>query len=146
MVATHELMDPTTGEIVDGADTDGLITAYENVSRELELLRGARAEIACWLAARTSGDTRTRRLAGKTRLVKIEMPSTTWDNSRLKEAWHAYPQFREKYLRIAEVAPQLIEVNKLRDTTGESDLETFKRMVLSAEREPTGTPYVKVEK
>jgi len=141
-----EIEDPLTGELIDVSDVDALISCFENLKATAEQITYARGLIAQALAAKTESVTKTRRIAGKTRIAKIEMPSVKWDNAKLKEAYHAYPKFRDQYLRIAEVAPDMVQLNKLRNMTGEPDLETFKKIVLAAERPATGNPSITIEK
>lgn len=143
-----EIVDPLTGELVDPADHDALIDLYERCRAFDSKIYVAKVLAAKALAAATSGDTLTRRLVTKSgRKIKIEMPGTFFENSVLKEAWHSYPQFREQYLRIGTVEPQLREVKKLRNTTCDSEvLETFKKVVLAAEKPSGATPRITVEK
>jgi hypothetical protein len=138
-------VDPIAGEVIDPTDADALIDFYESMKSLDSQIYVAKQLAAKALAALTTGETKSRRLQGQRRKVKIEMPSTTWENSKLKEAWNSFPHLRETYLRIGTIEPQLVEIKKLRNTSGPPDLETFKSMVFAAEREPTGTPKVTIE-
>lgn len=140
-----EVVDPLTGEIVPVTDADALIELWTRLREIDQQIYAAKTATARALAALTTGEARTRRVQGQRLRCVVEMPPTNWDNSRLKEAWHAFPRWREEYLRIAEVAPNLREVAKLRNMSGPPDLETFRAMVLGAERESTATPRIKVE-
>ena len=144
--AIAEIEDPLTGELIDANDVDALITLFEQLKANMDAIATAKGLICQALAAKTEGDTKTRRIVGKTRAAKVEMPSTKWDNSKLKEAYHAYPGFRDLYLRIAKIEPDLRQVNKLRNTSGPADLELFKKIVLSAESPPTANPSITIEK
>lgn len=126
--------------------TDVLVDLFEEVrTQEADLYDRKRALVA-EIARRTEGDTKTRRLTGKDRTVKVEMPDDSWDQSILKEAFNAYPQHRDKCLKIGEINIQLREWKKIMNTTGEQDFNLFRDMVKSANRGPTGNPRVTIEK
>lgn len=144
-VVANELIDPTTGEIVDLADVDQMIDAWERLRKHDAEIYAAKATLARALAALTVGDTKARRVQGHRRKAVVEMPGASWDKPLLKEAWNAYPQFRDTYLRIETIAPQLREIKKIRSTSGPKDFETFKKIVLAAERPATANPSIKVE-
>lgn len=151
MVATaaglsHELDEVMTA-IVESDDTDALIDLFEVVKDLGGIQYAAKVEIARRLEAKTDSEAKTRRVVGKRRKCKIEMPSETWDNSILKEAWNSYPELAASYLRIDKVAVQAREVKKLAETS--SDQKTFcqfRQMVLAAKKPATGMPTVTVEK
>ena len=128
------------------SDVDALISCFESLKETADAISHARGLISQALAAKTDGDTKTRRVAGRTRIAKVEMPSTKWDNAKLKEAYNSYPAYRSQYLRIVEVAPDLRAVNKLRTMSGPPDLETFKKIVLAAEKPATNNPSITIEK
>lgn len=142
-----EIVDTTTGEVVDARDADALIALYERIDREYRERQGLRRLIAMAIARQTEeGESRTRRLRGATRLAKVEFPGDSWNQSILKEAWNAYPALRDEFLRIDSVAVKLREFKKLLGTTAPPDVETFKKMVAAANVGPTGTPSITVEK
>ena len=145
-IEAEEILDPLTGELVSVNDVDTLIDLLESLKRADEANYAATVQVRRALAAKAPHEKKTERVAGNRRAVKIEHPSKSWDNSKLKEAWNSYPKFRDQYLRISSIEPQLREVDKLRGTTGPADLESFKSMVLSAEREPTANARVSIEK
>lgn len=141
-----EIVDPFGGEVVSVTDIDGLIDLYEKMKRisdqayaVLQLVRRAAGNLA-------KGNTKTRRLQGDRRKAVIEMPGDSWDQSKLREAWHSYPHLREQCLRIDSIGVRLTEYKKLVNTTGTPDVETFKSMVKDANRGPTGLPTIKIEK
>lgn len=140
-----EIENPIDPELISTTDVDALIDAIEAWTKLDKEIYAAKTMAIRALVALTDSDARTRRIQGRRRKAVIEMPGTNWDNSKLKEAWNSYPQFRDQYLRIAEIAPQLREVNKLRETSGPPDLECFKSIIESAERQPTRNPTVKIE-
>jgi hypothetical protein len=141
-----ELVDPTTGEILDLADADTLISSFERVSIQANVFWEAKRKIAHAIAKLTEGEAKTRRVRGKERGAKVEMPDDAWVQSILKEVWNAYPKLRDDYLRIESVGVKLREWKKLKETSGEPDLEQLKKMLAQANMGPTGTPRVTVEK
>lgn len=145
---TPEIVDPLTGEVIAADDLDALIDLHERCKREADRLYVAKTLSAKALALATSGEAKTRRLVTASgRKIKVEMPSTTWNNATLKRCYAAFPpEIRDQYLRIEAIAPQLREVNKLRETTCEdATLAAFKQQVLAAEQPATSTPKVTVE-
>jgi len=141
------VLHPLSGELLDTKNVDGLIDAWEDLQAEEQRLRAARMAIALRLAeqAPREGDSHTTRLRGNRRKVRIEYPADSWDQSVLKEAWHAYPAFRDEYLRISEVSVNLREYSKALRENGPEPFGCFKRMLQSANRGPTGTPRIVVE-
>lgn len=144
--AVSEIMDPLTGELIRTDDVDGLVDLFESLKKQGDAICVARIEVQRALASQVPGEKKTERIVGRRRAVKIEHPSTTWDSSKLKEAWNSYPQFRDQYLSLGTITPKLVEVKKLKGTQGPPDLETFKNIVMSAERAPTGNPSITIEK
>lgn len=136
------------GEIVDLHDADALISAYEKIDKIDSQVYAVKAQLKQALGALTEGDKKTRRVAGRTRVAVITMPSGSWNNSKLKEAWNAYPQLRDQYLRIDSVAVKAVEFNKTKSmaVVDNPPLETFIAMVAAAEQPPSGNPSVKIEK
>lgn len=136
------------GEAIDSTDADALIAAYERIAKMNDTVYAVTVQIKQALGAMTEGTAKTRRVAGKSRVAVITMPSNTWNNSKLKEAYNSYPQFRDQYLRIESVAVKATEFNKTKTMTvvDNAPLETFLSMVASAENPPSGNPSVKIEK
>lgn len=144
-VSEYEIENPITRKAVPVDDADALIELVDAVNEKLRELYDARDRAALALAEKAEGTGKTRYVRGYKRVCKVEMPATSWDNARLKEAWYAYPALADEYLRVERIAPRLREVEKLRNTSGPPDFEQFKQMVLGAEREPTAPPRIKVE-
>lgn len=145
--ATPHIIMPD-GEAIDATDADALIAAYERIARMNDTVYAVTVQIKQALGAMTEGTAKTRRVAGKSRVAVLTMPGNTWNNSKLKEAYNAYPQLREQYLRIESVAVKAVEFNKTRNmaVVDNPPLETFLSMVASAEQPASGNPSVKVEK
>lgn len=136
------------GEAIDATDADALIAAYERIARMNDTVCAVTVQIKQALGAMTEGTAKTRRVAGKSRVAVLMMPGNTWNNSKLKEAWNSYPDLRDQYLRINEVAVKAVEFNKTRNmaVVDNPPLETFLSMVASAEQPASGNPQVKIEK
>lgn len=133
------------GEVVDRDDPDALIDAYEKV-RQLETVVDAlKGQLRKAIAQKTTGENKTRYLVGRRRKAKVTFPADQWDQGKLKEAWHSFPRLRDDYLRIAKVDPKLVEVRKLERSTGDDSFNTFRDMVLGANRGPQGLPTVSIE-
>jgi len=144
--APHIIM--PDGEAIDATDADALIAAYERIARMNDTVYAVTVQLKQALAAMTDSTAKTRRVAGKSRVAVLTMPSPSWNNAKLKEAWNSYPGLRDDYLRIDSVAVKAREFNKAREMTvvDNAPLETFLGMVASAEQPPSGNPTVKVEK
>ena len=141
-----DLIDPTTAEVIDRADADALISAWERCDAEAAKLYAARGHFATAIAALTTGDAKTRRLRGETRLARIEMAKDSWSQQILRELWQA-SRFAKEFLRISELAVNLIEYRKLASSTAtRSDLEEFRRRLTEANLGPGGTPRITVER
>lgn len=140
-----ELVHPETGEVIDAADVDAMASAYEAARRKENELYAFRRMLAERLAVMTTGESKTRRLRGQATRVKIEMPDDSWNNSLLKELWNSYPQLAVKYLRIERIGPQLREVKKLKNESGDVAFQMFKSIMLKANEGPRGTPKITIE-
>lgn len=141
-----EILDPQTGEIVEAGDADQLIDAWDRLKEMEAACRDFKTALATALCALTTDfETKTRRVRGQRRRAKIEMPDSSWEQSRLKEAWFAYPQYRDEFLTIATLRPKLLEVKKMLSEVGGLEFETFKKLLLSADLGPRGLPSVTVE-
>jgi hypothetical protein len=143
----EDLIDPVTGEIVDTGDLDQLADAFERV-RDIEKKLGAsKAMIVAAMTAMVSSDvtTRTVRVRGQRRRVKIELPDDSWDQSRLREAYDNYPQFRAEFLQIAEFRVRLRELRKSAAESGPKEFEDFKSLLRKANLGTRGIPRVTIE-
>lgn len=143
-------VDPTTSEIVDLDDADEMIDAFERIKAKLAELNDARVILVNAMAekARTgvvATTSRTLRLSGKRRMVKIELPPDGFNQSKLKEAYYAYPQFRDRCLSIATLSLKKVEYSKLQRESGTPDFNVFRNMLASACSGPAGNPTVTVE-
>lgn len=144
-----EIVNPLTGEIISLADVDGMIETFKQIKKHEQALAIAKREIALALVAKTDAagiTTKTRRVLGsRGQEAKIEMPDSSWDQGILREAWHSYPQHREKLLRIGELKVNAVEFKKAVNTASPDDFTTFVQMIVKAQRKPTGIARVTVE-
>jgi len=141
------LTHPITDAII-ADDPDSLIEAYQDIKAKGDQLYAVQIAIRTKLAAMTEGqsEAKTRRVQGRRHKVKVEMPSPGWDQSILKEAWNSYPALRDQVLKIDTVGVKAREWKKLAETAGAPDVETFRDMLKSAIKPPSGVPTITVEK
>ena len=139
------IQDPSTGEWIALNDVDGLIGFYERMDLYYHRSQALRREIAQALLELTTGDTKTRRLRGQNKQVKIELPSDSWEQGKLMEAWNSYPKYRDELLRVTGFRVLLTAYNKAVNTTGTPDFMQFVKMVTEANRGPVGSPRIVVE-
>ena len=92
---------PLTGELIALSDVDGLIDCFERLKAQSDAIYAVLILIRRTLADKAEGHAKTRRLRGRRRAVKIEMPGSSWSQGLLKEAFNSYPAFRDG---IAETA------------------------------------------
>lgn len=147
-----DIMCPLTGELASTDHPDDLADMVERLRNHLKddvvpILYQAEIALANMADRGESGTTRTCRVQGKRRKVKIVFPPTHWDQSQLKEAFNSFPKIRDNYLKVTELRPIIKEVSKLLGTTVRDNppLETFRKMVAHAACEPRGKPYVTIE-
>lgn len=143
-LSTH-ILDPITGELLDPADIDSLIDAYERIDARDKQHYAAKLAIRQALASRTEGDAKTRRVQGHRRKAIVEMPSDSWDQAKLKQIWELYPDLREQCLKIDSIGVKLREYKKLVNTSGTPEFQAFRDNVTAANKGQTGTPTVKIE-
>jgi hypothetical protein len=140
------LIHPLTGETVSPEDVDALADAWEQADGQFRQLAAYRAQLAAALFALAHpGDGRTCRVRGERRRVRLTLPEDAWDQAKLREAYHAYPQFRDEYLAIERLRVKARNLAKSEHETGPPAFETFLTMVRAANRGPVGTPHVAIE-
>jgi hypothetical protein len=153
MAEQHEIVEPLdlvdeSGEVIDRADPDALIAAYERTQAEKKrldsILWAIRLSI-CDLASKDD-QRKTLRVAGRERIAVLTQPDDSWDQARLKECWNSYPDLAPRYMRIKEIGVQLVEFKKLLSTYGTQDVETFKAMLQAANRGRLGLASIKIER
>jgi len=141
-----EIINPIDGECTSVGDVDGLVDMYVRVDALMGRLSSTKLRIREALAALSEGDAKTRRVRGQRRRVKLTFPSATFDQSKLKEAYHAFPQFRDEVLAIERLKVRLREYKKLvNEASSAADFTTFRDMLTGAERPAGGIPSVTIE-
>jgi hypothetical protein len=139
------LVPDSTAKVPDAVDE--LIDAYEQHDQAEKSARAAKLLVAAQLAALAPmcDGCRTTRLRGEHRRIKVEHPEDGWDQSRLKEAWHAFPKFRDEFLTISSLRVKLRDYKKAVHAKGPADFETFLGMLSAANRGPQGLPRIVLE-
>lgn len=143
--ADAEIINPFDGELVAVDDVDGLIDLYEKMKRVSDQAYGVMQLIRRAAGNLAKGDTKTRRLQGERRKAKVTRANDSWDQSILKEAFFSFPNLRDQVLKIDSVGVKLREYEKLKSTSGSPDVETFRDMVVRANRGVTGLPTIEIE-
>lgn len=145
-VIPDEVADPISGEIVNTHDTDSLIDALERIKEDLARINHFKATIVRAIAKFATGATKTQRVRGVRRTVKVETPDLYFDQSILKEAFHSYPSFSSEFIRIDRLAVKLREYAKLKSTTETNEARAlFQKMLIGAERPSTALPTITIE-
>ena len=129
----------------EAGDIDGMAIMLTNVKAEIAKLRATECILRTQLANMTTGDAKTRRLVGEMVKLKIEMPSDMWQQSVLKTLWVDDVEMSSIYLRVDRLAPNLREVKKLENASGNARFAEYKRRLLSARQASTSLPVVTVE-
>lgn len=136
---------PTTGEVVDLANADELIDCLERITKLDQTIYAAKQRVKSAIADLCTGDQKTRYVRGQRRRAKVESPSDSWDQPRLKEAWNSYPQHRESALKIATIGVKLMEFKKMEKESGPADFEQFRNMVAGAKKPSGAAPTITIE-
>lgn len=147
-LAQHEteIDDPLTGEVVRTDDVDGLIEMFERLDRENRRVYYTMCRIREALGKLTEGDAVTRRLKGRRKAAKVVMPDVKWEQSIVRECWQSYPSLRDEYLKIESIGVRMREYQKLVNTSGVPEIETFRNMLTAACKGRVGLPTVTVER
>lgn len=148
---------PFTGECFDRSNIDELINAYDAYSlakKEIDNFGGIIRTAMLELTADLPADQATRRLMGDERKAKLELADFRWDYKILFEAWSGFPKVAPSYLTLTQgIKPQLREVKKLIDLSenkqiskGSADVNSFAKILISANRGREGLPKITIEK
>jgi hypothetical protein len=142
--ATDKMADQFTGR---EPTVDEMISAYEHYEQAEKAARNSRLQIVAALAARVpqTDGSKTVRLRGDRRRVKIELPADAWEQGRLKQAWFAYPQYAQEFMKINTLSVRLREWKKALRESGPADFQMFISMLKDANRGPIGTPRIIIE-
>lgn len=133
------------GRQVDPDDIDGLIDAYEESKAVADQWYAFNRRIRELIGKHAEGEGKTLRVRGHERRAKLTLPDDGWDQSILKEAFNAYPQFRDEVLSIASLRVKAREWKKIKNETGPADFETFRSMIENANKGPQGLPTITIE-
>lgn len=136
---------PLTGELVAFDDADGLIDAYERVKAAEANLWACKRQLAESLYKLCKGDETTQRVMGKRRRVKVVAPDVTWNQSKLKQLWEAFPDWRLMAMRIGTLDINKRGLDMLLRTNGDENLEMYKARIREACNGPTGSPKLTIE-
>lgn len=141
------IMNPITGAVVNLDDIDSVIRACaenKQLKADLDTFDRTVREAA---VAFTTGTAKTRRIQGKTLKAKVEMGDVYPNQSILKEAYAAYPKYRDGYLTIASVNLKLREFKKLENlATDDPAFESFASMLKTAHQQGSvGSARVSIE-
>lgn len=133
------------GQICSCDDVDSLAEMLEQVKSEAAKLKAYEYAIRNAIAAKRPGSTKTERVQGDRYVCKVVTPDDSWEQATLKRLWKADPMQSEVYLRIATLAPNLTEVKKMINTSGNERFERYKAELLGAKRPSNSPPSVSVE-
>jgi hypothetical protein len=141
---THEILNPFSGEPVDGNDVDGLIDLLEEIREQEDRLHAARSAIVAALAnkAPQTGDSKTSHLRGLRRCVRIEYPDA-WSQRILRQVWEQFPERCQEFMRIASFGVRLRAYAELQTESGPDSFQRMRELLLSANRGPV--PRVTIE-
>jgi hypothetical protein len=141
-----ELTDPLTGECVPADDPDALIDAYERLRLAEGALTLYRQQLTAALAGLVcAAETRTRRVRGRRRRARLELPPDSWDQARLREAWERFPHLAGEVLQIQALRVRVREWRKLQAEVGPPDFQAFKSLLAEAHQGVRGLPRVTIE-
>ena len=133
------------GEVIDDTDADALIAAYEYADELDRTIYSRKNALRAAIGSLAKGDTKTRRVRGLSRRCKVTMPDNKLDQSRLKSAWNAYPQFRDEVLKIGVIDLKAREWSKRECESGPHDWMQFRKMISEAILPPVGLPKIEIE-
>lgn len=134
-----------SGLIASVGSVDELAGMLQSVKVEIDRLRATEYALRNAIAGLATAETKTKRVAGERFFCKVTMPDDSWEQATLKRLWADSPNLATVYLRIASLAPNLTEVKKLTNTSGNQDLEKFKSQLLSARRPANSPPSISIE-
>lgn len=140
-----EVLDPTTGELIDVGDIDALADSLNRLNAEKREIENAQQAIRSAIGALALEGGKTRRVQGNRSTVRVEIPDTVFTQGVLKEVWNAYPDHAREFLRIERLAVNRREYAKLKGTTAVEPYATIRKMLVSAEKESTAPPWCVVE-
>lgn len=145
--ALPELLDPATGEVLEGVDS--LVDALERAQLELSRLRAFEQSARIRLAAMAPSDDPeqvTRRLRGERRRVKIELPGLVFDQAILRDIVAQFPMSMTRpVVKVESYKVVLTEFKKLANESGPPEFEQFRLCLQGACKGRIGLAKVTVE-
>lgn len=150
------IVNPVNGEIVSTDDVDGMIGVYEDLDAIDKHIYAAKVRIRKALADLATQEeyrgkpTKTLRVEGAKRKAKLTLPTSTFNQSRLKwfwDMWGVKPEYRDRFLRIKEIGVDRKELDKLRTTAviDNPQLADIRDSLLAAEINNTSAPTLTIE-
>ena len=139
-IETHD------GELVDDGDIDALADALERVKRDIgKLYRVKDALTEAIITHIPAAVGRTHRVRGQRVRLKVVFPAESFDGATLKRLWSEHPDYAARYLRVESIAPNMREVQKLKNEVGPAQFMDFREQLLGANRGITGRPTITIE-
>ena len=130
---------------VEPTDIDGMAMMLQMVTEESSKLAELKNNLRTAMWRLTQGTARTRRLVTDRFKLKLEQPPDTWQQSTLKELWKDDPTQSLVYLRVATLAPNLREVKKMEQASGNERFTTYRDKLLGARQRSGSPPKVSYE-
>lgn len=127
---------------VERSDIDGLCDELHRVKGELRDLHEYDQRLRRAIDSLSTADTKTRRVVGSRWEATLVSPSDYWSNAELKQCLSRFPDLAATYIRVSQYAPNLTEVKKLENTSGNETFEVFKRALLAARTKNNSPPSV----
>ena len=133
----HRIVHPFAPNLfADVNDVDQLAFLYCLIRDQRQALQQAEAELRFAIADHSRAETKTGHIKTDHYTVKVEQPDDAWSQAMLKQVWSSWDD-ANTYLRIGSLAPNLREVKKLENTSGDETFEAWKKVLLDA-RQPSG--------
>lgn len=145
MANALEIVDPTTGEVLDRDDVDGLLSAYLRIRDRSQALYVVELQIREAVAEKAQGDGKTLRVRGERLRCEVMLPGDNWRQSVLKEFAERFGTLARDWLRVATYAVNMREWKKVLNESGPEEFEAAKKMLSGACEKSTSPPTIKVE-
>ncbi len=130
---------------VDPSNIDGMAIMLQVVSEEIGKLAELKNNLRTAMWRLTEGTAKTRRLVTDRFKLKLEQPADTGQQSTLKELWKDDPTQSLVYLRVATLAPNMREVKKMEQASGNERFTQYRDKLLGARQRSGSPPKVSFE-
>ena len=146
-VLGNEVVDPSSGEIIDLRDVDAMAAAMVRITDVKMALDAAFQAMRTAIAsmAPVDGKGRTRRVYGHRYVAVVALQDDKWDQEILREAYDKYTSIAKEVVRVEERALRKREWDKWERANGTPEFEAVKAAIVSAKQAPTALPTVKIE-